>query len=216
MAITAGQEGRASDFINISAGVGDAGKVPKLNASGRLDTSFIRNVAEMVIFTSSGTWTKDAGLKYIVVEVIGGGGGAAGAGSGSGINGGGGGAGGYSKEIILASALGATETVTIGTAGAGGTGYNDGAAGGTTSFGAFLQATGGGGSVRSTSLSLGAVGGTGSGGDVSGLGGFGGDSPGSYQGGITQNLSYGKGGNGNGANGLAGTAGGVIVTEYYN
>jgi hypothetical protein len=41
MSITAGQLASASDFISTSAGAGDSGKVPKLNASGVLDTSFV-------------------------------------------------------------------------------------------------------------------------------------------------------------------------------
>ncbi len=41
MAITPGQQINASDFVSTSAGAGDSGKVPKLNASGLLDTSFI-------------------------------------------------------------------------------------------------------------------------------------------------------------------------------
>jgi len=40
MPISAGQNGLASDFINESTGAGDEGKVPKLNASGVLDSSF--------------------------------------------------------------------------------------------------------------------------------------------------------------------------------
>jgi hypothetical protein len=40
MAITAGTDILASDFINTSAGAGDSGKAPKLNSSGKLDKSF--------------------------------------------------------------------------------------------------------------------------------------------------------------------------------
>lgn len=41
MSITAGQTALASDFVASSAGSGDAGKVPKLDANGLLDNSFL-------------------------------------------------------------------------------------------------------------------------------------------------------------------------------
>lgn len=41
MSIIAGNTILASDFISTSAGAGDSGRVPKLNASGKLDSSFI-------------------------------------------------------------------------------------------------------------------------------------------------------------------------------
>ena len=41
MSITTGSIILASDFIATSAGAGDSGKVPKLNGSGKLDTSFL-------------------------------------------------------------------------------------------------------------------------------------------------------------------------------
>jgi hypothetical protein len=41
MSITANQTALASDFVSTSAGAGDSGKVPKLNGSGVLDTSFL-------------------------------------------------------------------------------------------------------------------------------------------------------------------------------
>ena len=40
MAITAGSDILASDFINTSAGAGDSGKAPKLDSAGKLDESF--------------------------------------------------------------------------------------------------------------------------------------------------------------------------------
>ena len=39
--IASGQTILASDYVSTSAGAGDSGKVPKLNASGVLDSSFI-------------------------------------------------------------------------------------------------------------------------------------------------------------------------------
>lgn len=196
---------------------------------------------QIVTFTSSGTWTKDSGLKYVVVEVVGGGGGG-GAGFGSGSSpddyGGGGGGGGYSKKIIQAGALGATETVTVGTGGSTDT------AGVTSSFGAHCSATGGvegHGGNENISKALGGVGsggdinvrgqsgGTGGSTDTVGVSGFGGSS---FMGGgagpaqsndVTGFVggNYGGGGSGGTPDSNANNAGGagadgiVIVTEYY-
>ena len=188
---------------------------------------------QVVTFTSSGTWTKDAGLKYVVVETQAGGGG-----GGTSRNGGGGGGGGYSKKLILASALGATEVVTRGAGGAAES------AGGNSSFGTHAQATGG---LGESSDGVGANAGIGSLGDInteggdghnraalgddsnntSGIGGNGGSSfyGGGGRGGFNQTNGqpgngYGGGGGGGGsydgdAVGGAGAAGIIIVTEYY-
>lgn len=138
-------------------------------------------------FTSSGTWTKSTlNPKFIRVTVIGGGGG------GGGVNNtplpgettvsGGGGGGGCSIKTIMAASLGATETVTVGANGNGGsTGGGNGTSGGTTSFGAHCQATGGGGGAGETTptaadtRNVGGTGGVGSGGDVNFRGSDGGD-----------------------------------------
>lgn len=204
------------------------------------------------VYTSDGTWAKPAGLKYIVVEVVGGGGGGGGADNDNAQAGGGGG-GGYSKEVIAASALGATEDYDVGAAGtAGANTGTSGGDGGTSNFGTapFLQATGGGGGGGSTGSGSEGVGGTaGSGSNgtlnlpgnvgVAGLyidlatsihlGGKGGDSFYGYggKGGITDSggtdgTGYGAGGGGaaeddsTGTVGGLGTAGVVIVTEYFS
>src|SRR4051812_9014265 len=106
------------------------------------DTIVAPGVPNSQVFTANGTWNKPAGLRHIIVEVVGGGGAgggctsiASGAGCGSG-----GGAGGYSRKLILASALSASHPVTVGAAGAAGAaGANAGGNGGTSSFDTFCS-----------------------------------------------------------------------------
>jgi hypothetical protein len=96
------------------------------------------------VFTASGTYTSTAGLAYAIVEAIGGGGGGAGvlnAGAPQVYGGGGGGSGGYSRRLLTAAQIGASQPITIGAFGAGGAaGNNTGAAGGDTFMGASLGA----------------------------------------------------------------------------
>lgn len=137
------------------------------------------------VYAASTTWSRPAAMAanasaFAIVEVIGGGGSGGGVAAGTASNGAassGGGGGGYSREKIAIASLGSSETVTIGagaTVGAAGSG--NGNAGGTTSFGAHLQATGGAaglGDAMHTHNTGGApvVGGVGSGGDVNLQGG---------------------------------------------
>ncbi len=131
------------------------------------------NAPTVQIFTSSGTYTKPAGLVAAIVEVCGGGGGGGG-GAATGdprswASGGGGGA--STVRRLLASSIGATETVTVGAGGAAGASTGGaGGAGGTSSFGALVDAPGGGGGAgavsASTSYTGGAGGAAGSAGDV--------------------------------------------------
>ena len=129
--------------------------------------------AEYQEFTSSGTWTKPDSINYVMVEVWGaGGGGASGDRSTGTIGGSGGGGGAYIYKIFRASDLGATETVTIGAGGTGGTaltanGYgNSGTVGGNTTFGTKLTGYGGIGGQKS-------AGGTNSGGGGGGTTSYG-------------------------------------------
>lgn len=148
-------------------GAGTAGQVLTSNGASADPTfqapppgagAFIK----MTVFTSSGTWTRDASTTRVIAEVVGGGGG--GGGGTSGDIGSGGGGGGYSMRLIAAP--GATETVTIGAGGAGGSDAA-GATGGTSSFGAWLSATGGvGGNQGSGSAVAGGAGGAGASGDL--------------------------------------------------
>jgi hypothetical protein len=104
-------------------------------------------------FSSSGTWTKPAGAKYVEVYCIGGGGG-----GGSGAyklvnairNGGGGGGGGVvSSARFTASSLDSIIVVTVGSGGSGGSAKttdgpgNDGVNGGESVFGTYIVADGG-------------------------------------------------------------------------
>jgi len=107
------------------------------------------------VFTSDGTWTKASGVTFVQVVVIG-----AGGGGGSGekaadattrVGGSGGGGGAVTVATFLASTLGATESITVGALGAGGAAQstnssngNAGNNGGSSSFGTWLAAGGGG------------------------------------------------------------------------
>jgi len=129
-------------------------------------------------FESGGTWTKPSGAKAVEVICIGAGGGGGGGNDDTGnagnySGGAGAGGGGVNRKIFPASILGSTETVTIGTGGTGGAGKssnsggNAGTDGGATSFGAWIQATGGKAGAGATS-SGGSVGGAGGAGIYSG------------------------------------------------
>jgi hypothetical protein len=105
-------------------------------------------------FTASGTWTKPAGLKRVLVTCVGaGGGGGSGRQDIAGTNrfgGGGGGGGAIVWRQIAASDLTSTVAVTVGAGGTSGvaqatisTNGNNGGSGGNTSFGALVVAAGG-------------------------------------------------------------------------
>jgi hypothetical protein len=122
-------------------------------------------------FNSSGTWSKPtdypAGSRVYVQVWGGGGGGGCGNSTARGCGGGGGA---YNEFWTTLSALSATETVTIGAGGAGRNTTGQGTTGGTSSFGAYIEAYGGSGGIGITSGSA-VVGGTGGGQFSAGTGG---------------------------------------------
>jgi hypothetical protein len=130
-------------------------------------------------FDASGTWNKPANfpataLVWLRAWGAGGGGGRQNTGGG-----GGGGGGGYNEKYIALSAMGATETITIGAGGAGANASGvSGGQGGDTTIGALLTAFGGGGGTG-TATAANNVGGGGGGplsaGQAGGSGGRGGN-----------------------------------------
>jgi hypothetical protein len=117
------------------------------NSSGTI--ALTGQLTETRIYTANDTWTKPAGAKMVHYIVIGGGGGG---GSGRCDNagtdrsgGGGGSAGGITVGWLDASALGATEAITVGAGGAGGVARTTvangqlGTSGGVSSIGSVIQ-----------------------------------------------------------------------------
>lgn len=168
------------------------------------------------IFYATGTYTKPAGLKYVIVEAVGGG---AGGGGETDVysGGGGGGGGGYAKKTILATSLGTTETVTIGAGGAGGV-NGTGSVGGNTSFGSFVTANGGAGGIGGTASAIvaGGAGGSASSGDINISGGTGSYGGGASTGSAASVSTGGAGGSSQMGRGGAGTlvaGAGIIVGQ---
>lgn len=153
--VTVTKDVSGSNFILVRAllQVGDT-LIYSRNGQWSILKASLQESVLMTAFTSSGTWTKQAGLKRILGAFFG-----AGGGSGSGRRGaagtnrfgGGGGGGGEGVWLsIAADALPSSVTVTIGAGGLGGaavtvddTNGNPGTAGGDTSFGAIAIAKGG-------------------------------------------------------------------------
>jgi hypothetical protein len=122
------------------------------------------NITSMQTFSSSGTWTKPANVRFIKVQICGGGGG----GSGHGESGG---AGGYSERVLDVQSI-SSVSVTIGGE-VNGTYYSGaGDNGNGSSFGSYLSASGGYGANRNNQHS-GGLAGVGSGGDLNIYGGGG-------------------------------------------
>ena len=116
----------------------------------------------MQVFTSSGTYTKSAGVNQIMVRLVAAGGGGSGHYEA-------GGAGGFSEKIINVTGL-STVSVVIGTGGTGTYYSGRSGQGASSSFGTFMSATGGDG-ANQTYQHAGGLGGIGAGGDVNMYGG---------------------------------------------
>jgi len=145
---------------------GQNGRVLGTNGTSPLwqNAAQVGNLQSMDVFTSSGTWTKPTGVRYVHVQVIGGGGG----GSGHGESGG---SGGYSERVIDVSGV---SSVSVSVSGeVNGTYYRSaGDNGGSSSFGSYCSASGGYGANRNNQHS-GGLAGVGSGGNLNIYGGGG-------------------------------------------
>ena len=237
--------GQPTATIPTSLGGGGSGDLPactngqtlSYNATSGVwecdEPSTVGGLIGVQTFTSSGTYTKSAGVTKVRVQVVGGGGG--GTSSDGGAMASAGSAGGYSEKFINVTAI-SSETVTIGTGGAAGSSNSAGSSGGTSSFGSHCSATGGGGGGYNAGSG---TPGAGSGGDINASGGYGDNAGGSiggtggasYFGGggkggyysssstSVAGTAYGSGGGGGvgyspSTAGAAGAAGIVIVYEY--
>jgi hypothetical protein len=131
---------------------GQATKNLGTNGSSTLwqQAASVGNITSMQVFTSGGTWTRPAGVRFIHVQVQGGGGG----GSGHGESGG---SGGYSERIIDVQS---TSSVSVTVSGESNGTYYAGAGdnGGSSSFGSFCSAGGGYGANRNNQHSGGLAG----------------------------------------------------------
>lgn len=164
-----------------------AGVVEEITVAAALSMLGAFSSIAVQVFTATGanTYTPTSGMKYCLVISTGAGGGGGGAdtsagGSGDVSVGGGGGAGGTCIEAFSAAAIGASQTVTIGTGGTAGTNTGgSGGNGGNTTFGALHTAnggnggTGGGSSAQDIQTVAGGTGGVPSGGTANIAGGDG-------------------------------------------
>lgn len=104
------------------------------------------NTINIVKFETSGTYTPTSGMKFCVVEMVGGGGSTAGLSStsaGQYAQNSGGGGGGYCKKIFTSLDVGASQSITVGVGGAAAIAGGTGTAGGNSIFGSFMTANGG-------------------------------------------------------------------------
>lgn len=167
---TSGTPSASNKYVtadDVSAAAG-SGKIVRATGTAlpALDGSNLTGVGKPIDvqeFTSGGTWTKPSGASRVLVRLWGAGGSGASSASGSPDDASGGGGGAYTEAWFDASDLGATETVTIGSGGAGvlggGGAATPGNDGGNSSFGSLLQANGGKGGNAGTTDQAGGNGG---------------------------------------------------------
>lgn len=124
----------ASDALAQLGSQGTSGQVLTSAGAGAnptFETPSTGGNSEMI--TSSGTFTAPAGVTCVMVTLCGGGAGAGGC-TDANDSGGGGGAGAWIERVGIEVTPAGGYTVTVGAAGAGGVGQNDGVDGGNTSF----------------------------------------------------------------------------------
>lgn len=140
----------ATSAIQSVASVGTTNQVLTSNGAAALPTFKTPTTFSQIViqkFTSSGTYTPTANMKYCISEVwgAGGGGGGSSASSAGTYGPSGGGAGGnYSRQVFSAASIGASKSVTIGAGGTAGS-LGTGGTGGTSSIGSLVSANGGNG-----------------------------------------------------------------------
>jgi hypothetical protein len=216
------------------SGVGSAYQILATNSANNALNFVPSGIYRMQVFTSGGTWTRAANVRYIHIQLQAGGGGASGHGES-------GAAGGYTERVLEVMQSGINSVgVTIGGGGSGTYYSSAGDNGGASSFGPYCSASAGHGANRQNQHN-GGVSGTGSGGDVnlyqgsgggheqrsSGMGGstfFGGPAPAGHpQGGHFSHIHQGHSAPGTGGTsgyfsghrGSDGRPGICVITEYY-
>jgi hypothetical protein len=166
--LTVGSSTALTSVDNSSSTLGLAASVlPTQNAVKTYVDTFGTNVlANVYSYTSNSTYSPSSSqINRVKVICVAGGGGAAGHHES-------GGAGGYSEGYFLISGISTPVTITVGGGGNGGGYYGNYGAGGTTSFGPYLSATGGYGANNNNTHS-GGHGGYGYGGQIQAPGGGG-------------------------------------------
>lgn len=145
-----------------------------LTSGGSSAVAAWKNLSVVVqTFTGDGTYTPTSGMVYCIIEAVGGGGGGGSSPSTSGSQvavGTGGGGGEYARGVFSAATIGASKSVTIGTAGTAGSG-GSGGTGGTTTVGATTISAVGGTGGSQISAQTNATAGQGGAGGTGGTGG---------------------------------------------